>query len=405
MDTSLPEILASGQLYTVIDSLQSTKYLAVACFALLVYDYFLTLEQEVKLFWRAKFTITRNLFFLNRYLPPINFLCYNAAVSTATFTVFELIIMQAILVARVVHLWTWKQSIQQGVFGFFLFCIVVVSVVFGFVMEDTDSIVLPGAQIADKLMAKQKARLIDLFSAPLRGCFDISTGPNARLYWAMLVPTFVKRICYTSRYGMIDTCFLSKPRPWKICLAVLVVLTVIRVAGPLQKSDYKNKLLKCLMRDGCIFYFCVCVSVGFGVVGSAMWNHPRVSFPAIFSGFLPVILSICASRLLFNLHELAEELVGEPTFALNNVELGRLNLRKGPRHGEFIVEVGHVEQYPLHRDSGWTEEERWSTQKTLSIKPVTVKSDRDWLPYIHRLSKFHVTVGSFMRESHQVRET
>ncbi|KAL5522497.1 hypothetical protein ACEPAG_8513 [Sanghuangporus baumii] len=358
MDASVPEILASGQLYTVIDSLQSTKYLAVACFALLVYDYFLTLEQEVKLFWRAKFTITRILFFLNRYLPPINFLCYNAAVSTATFTVFELIIMQAILVVRVVHLWTWKQSIQRGVFGFFLFCIVVVSIVFGFVMEDTNSIVLP---------------------LPLRGCFDISTGPNARLYWAMLVPTFVME-------------------------TVLVVLTAVRVAGPLQKSDYKNKLLKCLMRDGCIFYFCVCVSVGFGVVGSAMWNHPQVSFPAIFSGFLPVILSICASRLLFNLHELAEELVGEPTFALNNVELGRLNLKKGPRRGEFIVEVGNIEQYSLHRDSSWTGEERWSTQKTLSIKPVTVKSDKDWLPFIQRLSKFHVTAGSFTRESHQARE-
>ena len=46
MDASLPEIVASGQLYTVIDSLHATKYLAVACFALLVYDYILTLEQE-----------------------------------------------------------------------------------------------------------------------------------------------------------------------------------------------------------------------------------------------------------------------------------------------------------------------------------------------------------------------
>ncbi|OCB86590.1 hypothetical protein A7U60_g6267 [Sanghuangporus baumii] len=269
-------------------------------------------------------------------------------------------------------------------------------------MEDTDSIVLPCAQVTDKLVANQKARLIDVFSAPLRGCFDISTGPNARLYWAMLVPTFVKRIRYISGYGMTDTCFLSKPRSWKV--TILVVLTVVRVAGPLQKSDYKNKLLKCLMRDTNEDKHAASVSVGFGVVGSAMWNHPQVSFPAIFSGFLPVILSICASRLLFNLHELAEELVGEPTFALNNVELGRLNLKKGPRHGEFIVEVGHIEQYSLRRDSGWTEEEGWFTQKTPSIKPVTVKSDRDWLPYVHRLSKFHVTVGSFTRESHQARE-
>lgn len=48
MDSSLSTILFSGQLYPALDSLQSTKFLAVACFALLVYDYFLTLEQEVR---------------------------------------------------------------------------------------------------------------------------------------------------------------------------------------------------------------------------------------------------------------------------------------------------------------------------------------------------------------------
>lgn len=47
-DASPISLLLSGQLYTMLDSLQSTKYLAVACFALLVYDYFLTLEQEVR---------------------------------------------------------------------------------------------------------------------------------------------------------------------------------------------------------------------------------------------------------------------------------------------------------------------------------------------------------------------
>ncbi|EJC98291.1 uncharacterized protein FOMMEDRAFT_162057 [Fomitiporia mediterranea MF3/22] len=75
--SSLAGVLASGQMYTMLNSLQSTRYLAVACFALLVYDYFLTLEQEIKLFWRAKLTITRVLFFLNRYLPPINFVHYS----------------------------------------------------------------------------------------------------------------------------------------------------------------------------------------------------------------------------------------------------------------------------------------------------------------------------------------
>lgn len=44
---TLEQILLSGELYEYVKSLQSTKYLAVACFSLLVYDYLLTLEQEV----------------------------------------------------------------------------------------------------------------------------------------------------------------------------------------------------------------------------------------------------------------------------------------------------------------------------------------------------------------------
>lgn len=48
MDATLEQVLARGQLYEMLEAHQSTKYLAVACFALLVYDYSLTLEQEVR---------------------------------------------------------------------------------------------------------------------------------------------------------------------------------------------------------------------------------------------------------------------------------------------------------------------------------------------------------------------
>lgn len=45
---TLEQILEFGEPDEYIKSLQSTKYLAVACFALLIYDYLLTLEQEVR---------------------------------------------------------------------------------------------------------------------------------------------------------------------------------------------------------------------------------------------------------------------------------------------------------------------------------------------------------------------
>ncbi|PAV15168.1 hypothetical protein PNOK_0892900 [Pyrrhoderma noxium] len=388
--TALTSLLDSGGgIFTAIESLQSTKYLAVACFGLLVYEYFITLEQEIKLFWRPNITITRVLFFMNRYLPLINSIvvmswffrplpshdvrhiqlvsecisdnvkscyCYGTMVSTATFTIFEVIIMQAILVARVIHLWTWNQAVQRFVLLFFLVCIMAVTTIFGYVMKDTGSIVLP---------------------LPLKGCFDVSLGPNSHLYWAMLVPTFV-----------LET--------------VLVVLTVFRIVRPLQRSDYKNKLLSCLLRDGCVFYGCVCACVGFGVVGSALWDKPKVAYPAIFSGFLPIVLSICASRLLFNLHELAEDLVGQPTFALNNVELSRLNLKKGPHKGEFIVEARREPQSPMKERDGRFN----SIQKSCIIihtegdvggycipeTPREIEPVR--LPFIKRISKFRINVES-----------
>ena len=49
MDNPL-SITSVSELDTMVAGLQSSKYLAVACFALLVYDYFLTLEQEVRAF-------------------------------------------------------------------------------------------------------------------------------------------------------------------------------------------------------------------------------------------------------------------------------------------------------------------------------------------------------------------
>lgn len=123
------------------------------------------------------------------------------------------------------------------------------------------------------------------------------------------------------------------------------------------------------------------------------------------SSFLPVTLSICASRLLFNLHELAEELVGHPTFALNTVELGRLNLRKGPRHGEFIVEVGesaetsrdtatNASATPLasvsEREAGRTGVRKsWFGRREERGRQAR-RSEQWLLPRLSRFSNFHI---------------
>ena len=127
-----------------------------------------------------------------------------------------------------------------------------------------------------------------------------------------------------------------------------------------------------------------------------------------------MILSICASRLLFNLHELAEELVGHPTSALNTVELGRLNLKKGPRHGEFIVEVGgSAETSQASTSSGesdgravasvsereagragprksWFQRREEERNETTGVRSQRVRRSELWIPRLQRFSRFHV---------------
>lgn len=59
-----------------------------------------------------------------------------------------------------------------------------------------------------------------------------------------------------------------------------------------------------------------------------------------------MVLTLCASRLLFSLHDLVDQLLNQPQFALNNVEMSRLNIRKGAKSAEFLVVVDAVERSP-----------------------------------------------------------
>ncbi|KAF9244165.1 hypothetical protein BU15DRAFT_71728 [Melanogaster broomeanus] len=73
-----------------LSSLISAHYLEIACFTLLVYDYVLTLGQEVEHFWTGSWTSSRILFLLNRYIPfgimifltTGEYLCFRSVIPT-----------------------------------------------------------------------------------------------------------------------------------------------------------------------------------------------------------------------------------------------------------------------------------------------------------------------------------
>ncbi|KAH8094644.1 hypothetical protein BXZ70DRAFT_1033918 [Cristinia sonorae] len=60
---------------TLFAALRQTKYLSIASICLFIYEYFLTLDREIQFFWSGEWSVTRILFFANRYFPPFIFSC------------------------------------------------------------------------------------------------------------------------------------------------------------------------------------------------------------------------------------------------------------------------------------------------------------------------------------------
>ncbi|KAJ8583970.1 hypothetical protein M405DRAFT_827649 [Rhizopogon salebrosus TDB-379] len=63
---------------SVLSAFQSAHYLEISCFTLLVYDLLTTFGEEVEYFWSGPWSMSRVLFFLNRYLPFIVMIPTNA---------------------------------------------------------------------------------------------------------------------------------------------------------------------------------------------------------------------------------------------------------------------------------------------------------------------------------------
>ncbi|KAJ1306297.1 hypothetical protein OPQ81_010997 [Rhizoctonia solani] len=55
------------------DQLLTARYMAIAGFTLLVYDWLTTLDKEIKFIWRKKWTFARVVYHLNRLLPLLLF--------------------------------------------------------------------------------------------------------------------------------------------------------------------------------------------------------------------------------------------------------------------------------------------------------------------------------------------
>ncbi|KAF8055184.1 hypothetical protein FPV67DRAFT_870202 [Lyophyllum atratum] len=116
----IPSLAASASL------LQTVKYVNVASFALLLYDYFQTLPLEVEFIWKAKWGMGKVLFFFARYptfidvpimlyyalMPNIpHAMCTHLYSAASWLTAFGIGMAEAILILRTYALWGNNRNI------------------------------------------------------------------------------------------------------------------------------------------------------------------------------------------------------------------------------------------------------------------------------------------------------
>ncbi|KAL5531206.1 hypothetical protein ACEPAG_4082 [Sanghuangporus baumii] len=278
-----------------LQAVASTKYLSIASFAVLVYDHLICLDQEFEFFWKGEWTLTRVLYFINRYIPPVTFIihlvyilspglsidvsitlrsasddCTAVARMSASFLVFGVYVVEAILMTRVYFLWTHNRPVQWLICGVF------------------------------------------------------AAGTTVAVVFAAIAIHQLN----------------SKELP-----AVLFLATVFRIRTPIASCRNKIVVIR-LLRDGGIFYCVVLASVAFAMSGSLMEDFPKIALPALLSNYLLAIHSICASHLILSIHSLAADIGSDPTFLLSNIEISRVVWRKGASANELIVDLGDCDSRP-----------------------------------------------------------
>ncbi|KAJ3739692.1 hypothetical protein DFH05DRAFT_1512377 [Lentinula detonsa] len=298
--------LSKEALMASLEGLEIARTVNTACSVLAVYEWMITLDQEIEYFWTGKWSLERILFFCNRYISPflvmfglIEFFipnpsnkvrfCTSAVQFSFIASILALGVIQAMLILRIWYLFPDRQSIQYGMIILWV-CSMTISLAYtGLIMKSL--------------------RLLDREAFPL--------GPGCRVarpvkFWRMFMPSL----------GLHT---------------VLYILTAMRALRN-RRLLMDAPVLKRLIRDGGLFFFVVFISVGFNTLGSFLEHVPQINIPVIFSNYLLAVTSIAMSRIMFSIHSLASHLGSETGWLLSNVELRRVNWRKGATEGELIVE-------------------------------------------------------------------
>lgn len=134
---------------------------------------------------------------------------------------------------------------------------------------------------------------------------------------AIMFPQLHSRLVHMPKKGLS---FCADPPPSQFWLVfvpsfvlhgILSLFMIIRVIHNVRTSKHLPLFKRCI-RDGGFLYMVIFFSVSFSVSAAIVGVSPSVGVVAMFSNFMLALLSICVSRVILQLSELAQAYSVDP---------------------------------------------------------------------------------------------
>ncbi|KAF8650273.1 hypothetical protein AX16_005327 [Volvariella volvacea WC 439] len=293
-----------------------------------VYEHVTTLDEEIRYFWRGRWTLSRILFLLNRYmLPFVTTECYTVLLSFVTLYLFHQVICTRLFL-NFGAIVTVARSCRSVVSFAFIAEVIVMAIV------QATLVVRAWYLLSSRI---SQYALLSVFIATFiitmvfmhYSVSHLQVLPNFALASAEF-----RNGCKVARPPGFGRVYL----PSLVLHAILYIITAYRALANRQLLKHAP-VMKRLVRDGGFFLLVVFLAVGFTTIGSFLRDINTINLPAIFSPFLLTTTSIAVSRVMFSVHCLASRLGSDQPYLLNELELKRAGCwRKGPNQGEIIIE-------------------------------------------------------------------
>ncbi|KAG1739560.1 hypothetical protein EDB19DRAFT_837814 [Suillus lakei] len=251
---------------------QASKYCNVGTFAVLIFDYFITLEAESQWVWHRKWTFVRFIFTISRYLPFVGIgmtfagalrtqyypgeSCVQIGKASNALHIICILVAEGLLITRIYASWTSKRLLA------FLLVLYVVSFVGAYIISETTV----------------------LFSATIYAPPPNTPDPGDCLF-------------LDGRDGLYEYVILLIYELVLLCLMLFIRFRRYR--------DTIGRLQKTFFNDSMKYMICIIIVSSFSI---SMNIFPPATWVAITDSPQIVIHSVVASRILFNLRASEEHL-------------------------------------------------------------------------------------------------